>query len=235
MEKQFIPCPACGAVGEVGSNCHFCNTVIILKEGVTSLAERIPRERTVTYQQYAERICIFHKVEKVRSSLLMKVSIGDECGIINLNGEIVYPLQHKYELQVVGDTILHLLPKRRYETDIIYTTPEYECVFLGSLINLETLEVYNGIECRGNTFYAWEELRCKGEIDPNSWDLIGPPDSDRIKRAISYAEYEKLEEEWEKMERATEEQYESEESSSDEWLKWIGWAIVFLIFCYFCS
>ena len=41
MATQFTPCPACGAVGEVGSNCQFCGTTIILKEGATFSDARI--------------------------------------------------------------------------------------------------------------------------------------------------------------------------------------------------
>lgn len=91
MGKQFIPCPACGAVGEVGSNCQFCNTVIILKEGVISSTERIPQERTITPQQYAEKIAIYHDIVGIGEGIL-KVSIGKQEGVVNLNGDLIYPL-----------------------------------------------------------------------------------------------------------------------------------------------
>ena len=70
MEKQFTPCPACGAVGEVGNKCLFCGTTVILKEGAISSTERIPQKRTVTPQQYAEKISIYHNVEPTNENLL---------------------------------------------------------------------------------------------------------------------------------------------------------------------
>lgn len=109
MTTQFTPCPACGAAGEVGNNCQFCGTTIILKEGTTSSTERVPHVRTVTPQQYAEKISIYQNVEGSKnSSNLMYVSIGDEEGLINLNGDLIYPLQHKYCIYIISDTVIFL-------------------------------------------------------------------------------------------------------------------------------
>ena len=91
MATQFTPCPACGAVGEVGCNCQFCGTAIILKEGAILSDARIVKRRTVTPQQYAEKISIYHNVVGLNSEI-SKVSIGEQEGIINLNGDIIYPL-----------------------------------------------------------------------------------------------------------------------------------------------
>lgn len=91
MSKQFTPCPACGAVGEVGSVCQFCGTTVILKEGATFSDTRIIAQRTITPQQYAERISIYHNVEGLCDGV-SKVSIGEQEGIVNLNGDLVYPL-----------------------------------------------------------------------------------------------------------------------------------------------
>ena len=91
MATQFTPCPACGAVGEVGSNCQFCGTTIILKEGATFSDTRVMKQRTITPQQYAEKISIYHNIEGLCEGTL-KVSIGGQEGIINLNGDLIYPL-----------------------------------------------------------------------------------------------------------------------------------------------
>lgn len=103
MEKQFTPCPACGAVGEVGNKCLFCGTTVILKEGANSSTERIPQKRTVTPQQYAEKISIYHNVEPTNENLL-KVSIGKQYGLVNLNGDLVYPLGND-DILVHGNTL----------------------------------------------------------------------------------------------------------------------------------
>ena len=91
MATQFTPCPACGAVGEVGSNCQFCGTTIILKEGATFSDARIIKQRTITPQQYAEKISIYHNIEGLCDGV-SKVSIGEQEGIVNLNGDLIYPL-----------------------------------------------------------------------------------------------------------------------------------------------
>lgn len=109
MATQFTPCPACGAVGEVGSNCQFCGTTIVLKEGSSLSTERVPHVRTVTPQQYAEKISIYQNVEGSKnSSNLMYVSIGDLEGLININGDLIYPLQHKYYIYIISDTVIFL-------------------------------------------------------------------------------------------------------------------------------
>lgn len=92
MAKQYVPCPACGALGEIGSNCQFCNTTIVQKEGVIASDSRIVEKRTVTPQQYAEKISIYHNVKSL-SETYSQVSIGDQKGIINLNGDLILPLE----------------------------------------------------------------------------------------------------------------------------------------------
>lgn len=106
MSKQFTPCPACGAVGEVGTKCLFCSTIITLKEGEVSYSERIPQRRTVTPQRYAEKISIYHNVKPIRyGENLLMVSIGDQHGLVNLNGDIVYPLGNDEIESVSFDTV----------------------------------------------------------------------------------------------------------------------------------
>lgn len=93
MAKQYVPCPACGALGEIGSNCQFCNTTIVQKEGVIASDTRIVEKRTVTPQQYAEKISIYHNIKSL-NELCSLVSIGDQIGIINLNGDLILPLEN---------------------------------------------------------------------------------------------------------------------------------------------
>ena len=103
MSKQFTPCPACGALGEVNCTCQFCGTTIILKEGTIATDSRVVKQRTVTPQQYAEKISFYHNVEPVGK--LKIVSIGKEYGVVNLNGDLIYPLgDNEIELGD-GDTI----------------------------------------------------------------------------------------------------------------------------------
>lgn len=90
MAVQFTSCPACGAVGEIGSACQFCGTTIVQKEGVIATNSRIVNVRTVSPQEYANKIAIYRKIESYETYSI--VSIGDQVGVINLNGDLVYPL-----------------------------------------------------------------------------------------------------------------------------------------------
>ena len=107
MATQFTPCPACGAVGEVGSNCQFCGTTIILKEGVTFSDARIIKQRTITPQQYAEKISIYHNIEGLCDGV-SKVSIGEQEGIVNLNGDLIYPLGNERISKVFKDGVVKI-------------------------------------------------------------------------------------------------------------------------------
>ena len=115
MATQFTPCPACGAVGKVGSACQFCGTTIILREGTTSSTERIPQKRTVTPQQYAEKISIYHNIKPLGEKLLW-VSIGNQYGIVNMNGDIVYPLGND-EICIASEDTIKL--GHKYEETLI--------------------------------------------------------------------------------------------------------------------
>lgn len=104
MEKQFTLCPTCGIVGRIGSKCQFCGEIVTLKEGAVASTERFPQRRTVTPRQYAENISIFHKVEPINDRLL-KVAIGEQYGLVNLNGDLVYPLGSTEIYSVYGNII----------------------------------------------------------------------------------------------------------------------------------
>ena len=103
MTAQYTPCQACGAVGEVGEKCQFCGTTIELKEGVIPSNARVVRYRTVTPQQYADKISIYHKVRSLGNVLV--VSIGEQYGVINLNGDLIYPLGDSEIRTVYGNVI----------------------------------------------------------------------------------------------------------------------------------
>ena len=155
MAKQYVPCPACGALGEIGSNCQFCNTTIAQKEGVIASNTRIVEKRTVTPQQYAEKISIYHNVKSLDYAY-SQVSIGDQKGIINLNGDLILPLKDIGEnVNFIGEspiTVAYEYTITRTETEINwrheddplhekkYIDKTYtDCTILGYK-NLNTLE-----------------------------------------------------------------------------------------------
>ena len=120
MTTQFTPCPACGAVGEVGSNCQFCGTAI-------PSDARIIKQRTITPQQYAEKVSIYHNIVGLDSEI-SKVSIGEQEGIINLNGDLIYPLGNE--------------PIRKFKDKVVRIGRNF--------LNLETFELVK--EFRHNEF-----------------------------------------------------------------------------------
>ena len=113
MATQFTPCSACGALGEVGEMCQFCGTTIELKEGAILSNTRLVHHRTITPQQYADKISIYHKVKKVGTGVL-SVSIGKQFGLINLNGDLIYPLGDYEIIAVRGNIIEFNERKSRY-------------------------------------------------------------------------------------------------------------------------
>lgn len=189
MKVQYTPCSACGAVGEIGSNCQFCGTAIILKEGTTPSDSRLVSKRSISPQQYAERISIYQNVSKSCDTKLMYANIGDEQGIINLNGELVYPLQHDSKLELVSEGIVYIHPKYNRKPQNAIYTHNGKAIHLGELLNLETMEKCGNVEKVRNRFYIWESKRCQGQIDANSWDFIGAADGDRVKLALSHSQY----------------------------------------------
>lgn len=165
MSKQFTPCPACGAVGEVGSACQFCGTTVTLKEGVTSSTERVPQVRTVTPQQYAEKISIYQNVEGSRnSSNLMYVSIGDEEGLINLNGDLIYPLQHKYCIYIISDTVIFLSMRNKssftfYDKYDKYDIDKYTKTVHANTLNEFYTKLRNMQEFSGTPKELYEDIQ----------------------------------------------------------------------------
>ena len=104
MQKQLTPCPACGALGEVNSTCQFCGTTITLKEGTIATDSRIVKQRTVTPIEYANKISMYHNIIGLNSEI-SKVTIGNQEGIINLNGDLIYPLGNEFITKYKDNTI----------------------------------------------------------------------------------------------------------------------------------
>lgn len=151
MSKHFTPCPACGAVGEVNSVCQFCGTTILLKEGATPSDTRIIKQRTVTPQQYAEKVSIYHNIENINAKLI-KVSIGNQFGVINLNGDLILPLENYFDI------------KRGFNEHIVevYKIDKYHRFY----INLENMEE---ADCLGFIRDERNWRRILRIVDRSSW------------------------------------------------------------------
>lgn len=153
MQQQFTPCPACGAVGEVGTSCQFCGTTILLKENIFATAERIPSRRTVTPQQYAEKISIYHNIEPI-GDCIYKVSIGKQYGVVNINGDLIYPLgdyalegvsSHPYIIAYGTESIEEYSTTKYYKYSDEETTEHHKERYFSpkGYVKLETIEYAN--------------------------------------------------------------------------------------------
>lgn len=121
MAVQFTLYPICGKVGEIGSKCLFCGTTIVQKEKIIATNARIVKVRTVSPQEYANKISIYHEIDsKLNFSI---VRIGDQKGVINHNGDLIWPLGN-YRIRLVSDFVIFVGHD--------FYTSQY--------VNLETLE-----------------------------------------------------------------------------------------------
>jgi hypothetical protein len=178
MQKQFTPCPACGALGEVNSTCQFCGTTIFHKEGIKTSDSRIVQQRTVTPQQYAEKVSIYHNIIGINSEI-SKVSIGNLEGIINLNGDIIYPLGNEpirlfknYTVQI-GKKFLNLenfeyienpyhneavLEKIKKLSNAIYNNPSEKGFIELGFIDKDDYYIGDCITIQNATMHSWSEF-----------------------------------------------------------------------------
>lgn len=94
MNKQYIACPQCGALGEVGTDCEFCGGHIDVKDDSVVCGELIPQHRTISPMDFAKKISIFHNVGNFDGDVAY-ARIGNLYGVINLNGDLVLPLEYR--------------------------------------------------------------------------------------------------------------------------------------------
>lgn len=86
-------CPTCGALGEVGKQCDYCGTPIVANEDTTTYDERIVSTRTTPPMEFAKKISIYQYVSEFFDNVAV-VSMGALHGVINLNGDIILPLEY---------------------------------------------------------------------------------------------------------------------------------------------
>ena len=92
--KLYSACPVCGALGIVNEQCEFCgNTIPAGNESNPTYDSRIVEKRTISPAEFAKKISIYHKVG-VFSAGCAIASIGSLSGLINLNGDIILPIEH---------------------------------------------------------------------------------------------------------------------------------------------
>ena len=108
MEHNITACPSCGALGEVGKKCPFCNTTITAPDDMTKISSsKIVSVQTVSPELFAEKISKYQGVDKFFCDQA-RVRIGSLYGIINRNGDLVIPV--RYSFVGWGDKDWFILP-----------------------------------------------------------------------------------------------------------------------------
>lgn len=93
MKEKFTVCPSCGAVGLVGETCEYCGTQIVAKEETATYEERIVSKRTINPMAFAQKVSVFKNVGEYICNCAV-VSMGHLSGVINLNGDFIFPLEY---------------------------------------------------------------------------------------------------------------------------------------------
>lgn len=93
--NKFAVCPSCGAIGAAGMPCEYCGTTILANEDTITYGERIVSERTINPVAFAQKVSVFKKVGEYIFNCAV-VDMGGLYGMINLNGDLLFPLEYGY-------------------------------------------------------------------------------------------------------------------------------------------
>lgn len=94
MDNAFIvSCPLCGVLGKAGEPCEFCGATIVMRNDVTTYEERIISKRTISSMAFAQKVSVFKTVGEFIYNCSV-VRMGSLCGLINLNGDFIFPLEY---------------------------------------------------------------------------------------------------------------------------------------------
>lgn len=93
MSNKFAVCPTCGAVSVAGEPCEYCGTPIVVKEDTATYEERIVPKRTIHPVAFAQKVSVFKEVGEYICNCAV-VSMGGLKGLINLNGDFIFPLEY---------------------------------------------------------------------------------------------------------------------------------------------
>ena len=145
MDKVYAPCQCCSALGVVGERCEFCGNTIVAKDNTNLPSVAVPSRRSIPAEEFAHKITKYHEVESFNKNVAI-VSIGDLCGVINKNGDIIIPLDYEAIEGIYGSSILKLYSEQHYSLFDVST-----CQFL-TFKNGDKIEV-------GSIQYG-----CKGQL-----------------------------------------------------------------------
>lgn len=94
MAHEKITCPFCGGMVTVGSVCEYCGSVIQLSTPIFEKGLPKTERKTVSGEQYAEKISKYQTVGGYYNGKLAIVSIGRRFGLIDKKGDLVLNLDY---------------------------------------------------------------------------------------------------------------------------------------------
>lgn len=94
MDKMYAACSSCGAIGAVGEVCEFCGNIIEPKPDGRTYSSRIVEKRTIPPDEFARKISCYRDISSFKGGCA-NVRIGELNGLVNLNGDLVLPLDYK--------------------------------------------------------------------------------------------------------------------------------------------
>lgn len=136
-KANIVTCPLCGALGQAGKSCAFCDATIPEPNNQTKskvyAVSRIPKQ-TISPEEFANKISKFQSVESWYDDMA-KVSIGELSGVINRNGDFIVPLRYR-SLAIDAEGLL-IFGERGYND--IYDT-ENNIIYKGVIDQLSDME-----------------------------------------------------------------------------------------------
>ena len=106
MNNQvYIPCPSCGALGILGSNCAFCGSTIQGKGNMPQSSTLITARKTISDDEYIRKTSRFNWVGTFTKNDIAVVFAGGQYGVINRNADLIIPLDYD-TISLVEDFVL---------------------------------------------------------------------------------------------------------------------------------
>ena len=121
---NIIPCPMCGALGEVETVCQFCGMLIQPTETNTQLNySRLLARPTVSHEIIAQKLSKYHFLSPFMNPGVAIVRIGSLYGLINRNADIIIPLSYS-SIDIINDRWALLIEGDEYKlVDLVKWVP----------------------------------------------------------------------------------------------------------------
>lgn len=172
MDKTYAACSSCGAIGAVGEACEFCGNIIEPKPDSRTYSSRIVEKRTIPPDEFARKISCYRDISSFKGGCA-NVRIGDLNGLVNLNGDLVLPLDYKKIIRnskcaiLVGSRDVKFLnlvdwtffnPKSREDIDFPHLDDKYADLSVVDCFYKEKQKIGENLFIGGASYGAsWEE------------------------------------------------------------------------------